>query len=194
MDFTRGVILDFETTGHLPEQDSIFQMAAIALDLRSGCHLDHFASHLHQEWTTVPALVRKLTRIRSEVLIHAPLPAEAMREFASFAANAECVIAHNARRCEMPFLRSACQRHGLAVREIQTWDTVDLSIRLWGHEVRHDLDSVLKRLGISTQGFQRHDARDDALLLAEALPRMLSLLRTMDLSTAIPSFLGVLPC
>jgi len=193
MDFMRSVILDFETTGHLPERDSILQIAAVAVDLRSGCHLDHFSTHLHQEWATVPTYVRKFTGIQREDLIHAPLPEEALRALARFAASAECVIAHNARRYEIPFLKSACLKHGLAVREVQAWDTVDLSVRLWGQEVRHDLDSVLQRLGISTQGFQRHDARGDALLLAEAFRQMLGLMNITNPSMVIPYFEGVLP-
>ena len=105
----QGVILDFKTTGHLLEQDSIFQIAAIAVDLRSGWHLDHFSTHLHQKWMTVPSHVRKLTGIQRENLIHAPLPDEALRELARFTSSAECVIAHNARRYEIPFLRAACK-------------------------------------------------------------------------------------
>lgn len=190
----QGVILDFETTGHLPEQDSIFQIAAVAVDLRSGCHLDHFSTHLHQEWVTVPNYVRKLTGIQREDLIHASLPEDALREFARFTSSAECVIAHNARRYEIPFLRAACLRLGLDVRKVHAWDTVDLSVLIWGHEVRHDLDSVLQRLEIQTQGFRRHDARDDVSLLAEALRRMLGLLHITEPSLAMPYFEGVLPC
>lgn len=190
----QGVILDIETTGHRPEQDSIFQIAAVAVDLCTGFHNDHFVIHLHQEWTTVPAYIRKLTGVRCDDLIHAPLPEHALRQLASFTADAECVIAHNARQYEIPFLKMACLRHGIAVRDVDAWDTIDLSVRLWGSKVRHDLDSVLQRLGISTHGVRRHDARHDALLLAEALRRMLGLLNVTDPFTGKPSFAGVLPC
>lgn len=193
MDVRHGVILDFETTGFRPEEDGILQMAAVALDLRTGRELDRFATPLQQDWTTVPAHIRKLTGLRSEDLSRAPAPAQALQELARFAAQADWVIAHNARRCEIPFLRSACQRHGLAVREVPAWDTVDLSLRLWGHGVRHDLDAVLQRLGIPTQGLRRHDARDDATLLTEALRRMLDRLNITSPSSALPGFPGVLP-
>ncbi len=190
----QAVILDFETTGHLPEQDSIFQIAAVAVDLRSGCPLDHFSTHLHQEWAAVPTHVRKLTGIQREDLIHAPMPEAALRELARFTSRAEWVIAHNARRCEIPFLRAACLQLGMDVRKVQAWDTVDLSMMIWGQQVRHNLDSVLQRLGIQTQGFRRHDARDDVSLLAEALRPMLGLIHIKESSWAMPCFEGVLPC
>jgi len=193
MKFMQGVILDFETTGHSPEQDSILQIAAVAVDLRTGCQLDHFDTHLHQEWTTVPAYVRKLTGIRREDLIPAPSPEQALCQLASFTPDAQWVIAHNARHCEIPFLKLACLQQGIAVRQVHACDTVDLSVRLWGREVRHDLNSVLKRLGIPTQGFRRHDARDDASLLTEALRRMLGLINVADPSLGMQCFDGFLP-
>ena len=88
-----------------------------------------------------------------------------MRELASFTADAQWVMVHNARHCEIPFLKFASLQQEIAVRQVHACDTVDLSVRLWGREVRHDLDCVLKRLGIPTKGFRRHDARDDASLL-----------------------------
>jgi ATP-dependent DNA helicase DinG len=193
MNFMQGVILDFETTGHRPEQDSILQIAAVAVDLRTGCHLGDFATYLHQEWTTVPAYVRKLTGIRREDLIPAPSPEQALRELASFTADAQWVIAHNGRHCEIPFLKLACLQQGIAVRQVHACDTVDLSVRLWGREVRHDLDSALKRLGIPMHSFRRHDARDDASLLTEALRRMLGLINVADPSLGMQCFDGFLP-
>lgn len=93
----QGVTLDFKTTGHRPEQDSNLQISAVAVDLRTGFQLDHFATHLHQEWRSAPADVRKLTGNHRENFILAPLLEQALRELSSFTADAEWMIAHNAR-------------------------------------------------------------------------------------------------
>ncbi len=82
------------------------------------------------------------------------------------------MIAHNGGRFDVPFLRESCLRHQLPVRETAFLDSCRLSRQLWGGRGGHGLDAVMGRLGLSSEGVRRHDARGDVALLARAVAQM----------------------
>lgn len=169
-----SVILDIETTGPSPELAGILQMAAIKMDLSTGSSFDKFHTYIRHDGELIPPHIQKITGIRNKDLITAPSAEQAIKSFAKYAADAESLIAHNARRFEVPFLSLACERHGITVRKVKAWDTADLSSLIWGPDVKHTFDEVLKRLGVSTQGLRRHHAPDDVTLMCHALRQLLN--------------------
>ena len=105
-------------------------------------------------------------------MANAPAAAEALRAFSHFAGGGTTLVAHNGGRFDVPFIRESCLRHRLPVRETAFIDSCRLSRQLWGGRGGHGLDAVMGRLGLSTAGVRRHDARGDVDLLAQAVRRM----------------------
>ena len=86
------VILDTETTGFSPEQDSLIEIAAAIV---SGPDIvARFSTFVNPE-RPIPELITELTNIRDEDVRDAPLAAEALEDLVEFVGSRR-IIAHNA--------------------------------------------------------------------------------------------------
>jgi DNA polymerase-3 subunit epsilon len=84
---------------------------------------------------------------------------------------------------DLMFLRETTERLGVPplTRSHPVLDTSVLSQFLHGPLGRHDLETVAARLGVPTQG--RHSARGDAVMTAEILVRLFTILRKRGIGT-----------
>jgi DNA polymerase III epsilon subunit-like protein len=167
------VIFDIETTGFSHTWSEIIQIAA--LRMRDGCLApDETFSTFIRPLRRIPTFITEITGISDADAQHAPFAAEALLSFSHFAGGAT-LLAHNARRFDMPFIRASCARHNLPVRPVGFVDSIDFSRQIWGGGVGHGLDAIMERLGISEDP-ARHTAPGDVAILAEAVFRMWRLL------------------
>ena len=185
------VIFDLETTGYSPRYHEIIQIAAVRM--RHGAILahEHFATFVRPRGR-IPQPITGLTGITEDDVRDAPEPAACLAAFSRFAGDAT-LVAHNGHRFGIPFLRHHTSVHGLPAREVSYIDSMELSRRLWPKAASHNLDSVIERLGLSTAGLNRHDARDDVRLLAEAVRKMWQRLGMATDRAPVPTNIGHLP-
>jgi DNA polymerase-3 subunit epsilon len=165
------IIFDLETTGLSPYSHEIIQIAAVRMRVgvwRAEAAFETFVRPAQR----VPSFITGLTGIRQADVAGAPMPGEALRAFSQFVGDDATLIAHNGGRFDVPFLRESCLRHQLPVRETGFIDSCRLSRQLWGGRGGHGLDAVMGRLGLSSEGVRRHDARGDVALLARAVSQM----------------------
>ncbi len=164
------VIFDLETTGLIPARHEIIQIAGVRM--RAGRILpEESFSTFVQPVHPIPAEISDYTGITPAHVKNAPRAAEALVAFSRFIGDAT-LIAHNGQRFDMPFLRSAYERHALPVRPVAYIDSLAFSRKLWGGRGGHGLDHVMTRLQLSIPNARRHDARGDVQILAEAVRLM----------------------
>lgn len=187
------VIFDLETTGFSPYKNEIIQIAAVRV--RDGQVLtaktDRFETFVRPS-KPIPWFISNLTGIWQDDTGDAPAAEDALRAFSQFVGDAT-LVAHNGTRFDIPFIREACNRSQVPVREVPFFDSLTLSRRLWTGENAHGLDAVKERLGVSTPEHQRHDARADVAILAEAVCRMLQRLGLTQSPAPLPTEIGLIP-
>ena len=185
------VIFDLETTGYSPRYHEIIQIAAVRL--RHGAILahEHFATFVRPR-NPVPRHITELTGIDDSSVREAPETAICLAAFSRFVGYAT-LVAHNGHRFDIPFLRHHTSVQGLPAREVPYFDSMELSRRLWPAAHSHKLDAVIERLGLSTAGLHRHDARADVHLLAEAVYQMWERLGLPFDHVPLPTEIGHLP-
>lgn len=172
------VVFDTETTGLDPEKDEIVQLAA--LRVVNGRIVDgEVFETLIDPQRPIPPGATAVHGITPQMVIGAPHIGEAGARFHRFAAGA-VLVAHNA-PFDMAFLRrheaSICQRF-----ENPILDTVLASAVLFGQNESHSLDALAARFGIVIPEAARHTALGDAEATAQALVRMLPMLRARGFS------------
>jgi DNA polymerase III epsilon subunit family exonuclease len=167
------VIFDLETTGLSPNYHEIIQIAGVRISSGAGrrAQAGEFSTYLRPTGA-IPEIISEITGICDEHVADAPDAASGLAQFARFAGDAT-LVAHNGARFDMRFIRAACVRHGLAMREVEFVDTLTLARSLWGYGGPHHLDAIAARLGISTEGRCRHNALGDVQILASAFLRMI---------------------
>lgn len=165
------IIFDLETTGLLPSQHEIIQIAAMKVQNGRWGEGELFDSYVRPE-NRVPSFITKLTGISQAQVADAPLPKEVLMQFSQFVGENATLIAHNGLRFDMRFIAESCKRLGLPVRETSALDSREFSRKIWGGRGGHGLDAVLGRVGVSSKGVKRHDARGDVQLLAQAVQYM----------------------
>jgi DNA polymerase III epsilon subunit-like protein len=185
------IIFDLETTGLSPYTNEIIQIAAVKVTAGRWEETEAFSTFVRPQ-RRVPSFITGYTGISQAQVQAAPLPAEALMSFSRFIGESATLIAHNGLRFDMPFIREACLRLEIPVRETQALDSCALSRKLWGGR-KHGLDVVVERLKLRAEGVRRHDARGDVQLLAEAVKHMWGQL-CPDFSTCpVPIKSGVIP-
>ena len=185
------VIFDLETTGFSPMANDIIQIAAVRVR-QGNIFLGESYSTFVNPGYRIPSFITGYTGISDSHVRSAPRAARALLEFSKFVGDGT-LLAHNGHRFDMSFIRAACAKAGLPTRAVRYADSMDLSKRLWAESRRHGLDIVIDRLGLNTRGFQRHDARGDVGLLAEAVTKMWRRLIPDCRSFPAPLFTSVFP-
>ncbi|WP_126976924.1 exonuclease domain-containing protein [Frigidibacter oleivorans] len=173
------VVFDTETTGLLPQQgDEMVQLAA--LRIVNGRRVEgEVLDMLVDPGRPIPALSTEVHGITEAMVAGAPGPAEAVRRFRRFAEGA-VLVAHNA-PFDMEFLRRRAETAGTLDNPVL--DTVLLSAVVFGQAETHSLDALAHRLGIVIPEEARHTALGDALATAEALLRLIPMLKARGIAT-----------
>ncbi|SFI34360.1 MULTISPECIES: 3'-5' exonuclease [unclassified Bacillus (in: firmicutes)] len=152
------VVIDFETTGFNPYQDSIIQMAAIRY--RNHICTDQFVSYVNPE-KMIPSRITMLTGIRNFDVAAAPTIDIVLPEFVSFLRE-DTIIAHNA-SFDMRFLKSNMERLRLGTPKNVVLDTLSLAKRYIKHTPNHKLETLKRLLQIEVAS---HNALDDCFTCA----------------------------
>lgn len=156
--------LDVETTGASPLSDRITEIGIVEM-LPDGSV---------SEWSTlvnpqmrIPAFIENLTGISNAMVEHAPTFAQVADELLQRLAG-RVFVAHNA-RFDYAFIQNEFKRMERNFRA-DTLCTVRLSRRLYPQHYKHNLDSLIQRLGIEME--DRHRALADARVLMHFLQRL----------------------
>ena len=186
------IIFDLETTGLSPYTNEIIQIAAVKIQAGSWDVQENFDTFVRPQ-QRVPRFITELTGITQSQVAQAPSPVEALLDFSRFVGEDATLIAHNGPGFDMRFIAENCTRHGLPTRETAMLDSRAFSRMIWGGRGGHGLDPILHRLGLSTAGVKRHDARGDVHLLAQAVQKMWAQLTPDFKSCPVATKIGVIP-
>jgi DNA polymerase-3 subunit epsilon len=154
------VYLDLETTGASAGVDRITEVGFV--EHRGGREVARDA-RLVNPGRSIPMNIQILTGISDAMVAGAPPFAALAAELHARLAG-KLLVAHNA-RFDHGFLREEFARVGIDL-QVPVLCTVRLSRRLYSHERRHNLDSVIARHGLRVDG-ARHRALGDAAVLAD---------------------------
>lgn len=168
------VVFDTETTGLLPaEGDEIVQIAGLRI-VNGRAVTGEVFDRLVNPGRSIPPRATEVHGISEAMVADAPGIAEVGRQFHHFAEGA-VLVAHNA-----PFDMAFLRRHEAAIGrrfDHPILDTVLLSAVVWGQNETHSLDALGHRLGITIPEEARHTAIGDAVATAEALLRLIPILK-----------------
>ncbi len=154
-------IVDVETTGTSPGYDRIIEVGV--LKIKDGTVVDTYSTLVDPE-RSIPYHIENLTGITNKDLSGAPTFSDIKEQLIQLLEG--CVfVAHNV-RFDYGFLRNEFGREGIDF-SARCLCTARLSRRLFPHERRHGLDSIIRRFGIACQN--RHRALDDAQVLWDFL-------------------------
>lgn len=158
------VCVDVETTGASPQHDYITEIGIVEIR-RDGAV---------REWSTlvnpggrIPSFIEQLTGITNEMVATAPTFAQLADELQQ-RLSGRIFVAHNA-RFDYGFIRSEFKRLNLPFHA-ETLCTVRLSRQLYPQYFKHNLDSLIERLGLEVT--ERHRALADARVLSVFLQRL----------------------
>lgn len=167
---TRFVVVDLETTGHHPDEESVTEIGAVLVE--NGEVVDRFEQLVNPN-RPIPAFVTKLTGITDAMVADAPPISQVMGRFVEFS-RGSVLVAHNA-AFDAGLLDRQCRRilgHPLG---LPTLCTVKLAQRLLPELRRTSLDSLCEHFDF--QNSSRHRALGDAEMTALVLERLTTVLR-----------------
>ena len=169
------VVFDIETTGFSPVNNRIIEIGAVKVC--GGEVVDRFSTFVNPQ-VPIPFEIEKLTSIRDDMVMDAPLIEEVLPEFLTFCEG--CVlVAHNA-NFDMSFIMENARRQGLP--DTFTYvDTVGISRVLLPNQSKHTLDAVAKTLNISLEN--HHRAVDDAECTAWIFVKFIQMLKEENVTT-----------
>lgn len=156
--------VDVETTGTSPQHDRITEVGIVEID----------PDGTTREWSTlvnpgvgIPPFIQNLTGINDAMVATAPTFAEIAEEVQR-RLSGRLFVAHNV-RFDYGFIRNEFKRNDTRY-SADTLCTVKLSRRLYPQFFKHNLDSLIERLGIEVA--DRHRALTDARVLATFLKQL----------------------
>lgn len=162
------VAIDVETTGFEPSQGARVIEFAAHRTRGDGEVMESFTTLINHGETSTGA--EFIHGISTEMLIDAPTFAEVWPAIESITSNA-VLVAHNA-TFDMSFLASEISLAGVTMPTVPGLCTYWLSRLAFPNSPNHKLATVAKNLGITNS--REHDASADALVVVQALPRMLA--------------------
>ncbi|MBC8006770.1 MAG: ethanolamine utilization protein [Prolixibacteraceae bacterium] len=171
------IFLDLETTGATAHSDRITEIGLVEVD--KGRYIGEWSSLVNPE-RPIPPLIGSLTGITDAMVANAPTFAELACDLYQRLAG-KTLVAHNA-RFDFGFLQNEFRRVGLKFAP-DVLCTVRLSRRLYPHERRHNLDSLIQRYGLACEN--RHRALADARVLWDFTQRIHQELETSEIHKAV---------
>lgn len=173
------VVFDSETTGLIPQQDEMVQLAAVRIVNGRRVEGEVFDT-LVNPGRPIPAASTEVHGISDAMVVDAPGVDEVVRRFHDFAEGA-VLIAHNA-PFDMEFLRRVEGRIGKRF-DNPILDTVLLSAVVYGQTEVHSLDALTHRLGITIPDEARHTAIGDTVATADAFLKLVPMLKARGIGT-----------
>jgi DNA polymerase III subunit epsilon len=176
------VFVDLETTGGSAIHDRITEVALVRVS--NGELVEEWSSLVNPE-RPIPPYIETFTGISDAMVAGAPRFAEiaaAVREKLKGAV----FVAHNA-RFDYSFLRREFSAADIAF-SAQVLCTVKLSRRLFPEFIRHNLDAVMERNGLSCSA--RHRAMGDAKVIHDFWRKLRRELPQPQLAHAVHTLLG----
>lgn len=173
------VVFDFETTGLSPwGGDEVIEIGAMKI---YGNEIDEEnAFHtLVNPNRMIPEDATRVHGITNEMVAGAPPLEDAVKKFVDFIENS-WLVAQNA-KFDMGFLMKYLVAYNIR-RELEVYDTIQFSRRVFPEENRHNLDVICQRLGLDVNSDQRHRSIEDVRLTARAF-----LLMKDKLGTSTPN-------
>ena len=149
-------VFDVETTGMSPVYDRIVEIAAIRIDI------DGFHSRFHSllnPGIRIPDEVIRIHRISNEMVKKSPSFSSLGKEFITFVANST-LIAHNG-RFDLSFLQESLHRHGLALWNGKTMDSIAIIKHADPGLPSYSLQNLQRHFSLGTKGEQAHRAFTD---------------------------------
>ena len=159
------VVFDVETTGLSPwGGDEIIEIGAMKI---YGNELDenNVFHSLVNPGRMIPPDAMAINGITNEMVANAPSAQEIIPKFLDFVGTAR-LVAQNA-KFDMGFLMKYLALFNLK-KQLEVYDTIDFSRRVFPSENRHNLDVIAKRLNLSIAAPDRHRSLGDVLLTAKA--------------------------
>nr|WP_304711058.1 PolC-type DNA polymerase III [uncultured Acetatifactor sp.] len=169
------VVFDIETTGFSPVNNRIIEIGAVKV--RGGQVTERFSTFVNPQ-VPIPFEIEKLTSIRDDMVMDAPLIEEVLPQFLEFCQG--CIlVAHNA-GFDMSFMQENARRQNLPMEHAYI-DTVGIARVLLPNQAKHTLDAVAKTLNISLEN--HHRAVDDAECTAWIFIKLVQMLEEKDIHT-----------
>jgi len=156
-DFT---VLDFETTGLDPEENTIIQIAAVKY--RNFEKVDEFFTYVNPI-EEIPARITRITGISDEDVMDAPYLSDLLPELIDFISD-ETLVAHNA-SFDMKFLLTNVHEHKLPYVKYRVIDTLALSRKCIHTTNNHKLVTLKKFLKLNE--LKSHHALHDCYVTGE---------------------------
>ncbi len=168
------IVVDLETTGLYPENgDMILEIAAVPVEDKD-IRTDLAFHELVNPEKRIPPEITEINHITDEMVENAKPIREVLPDFIDYIQDYP-LVAHNA-PFDTGFLKYFSAKLGITMRNNRLIDTIDLSKMLFRNERRHNLDAVLKRLDISIDSRERHNAQKDAYFTSLAYIKMRAML------------------
>ncbi len=163
--FDRPVVcLDVETTGASPQNDRVTEIGIV--EITPDGHVTEWSTLVNPEMR-IPPFIENLTGISNAMVADAPtfdrIADELMERL-----RGRVFVAHNV-RFDYAFIKNEFKRLDMPFRA-DTLCTVRLSRKLYPQFFKHNLDSLIQRLGIVME--ERHRALADARVLMHFLQRL----------------------
>ena len=169
------VVFDIETTGFSPVNNRIIEIGAVKVC--GGRVTERFSTFVNPQ-VPIPFEIEKLTSIRDDMVMDAPLIEEVLPKFLEFCQG--CIlVAHNA-GFDMSFMLENARRQNLPMEHAYI-DTVGIARVLLPNQAKHTLDAVAKTLNISLEN--HHRAVDDAECTAWIFVKLIQMLEEKDIHT-----------
>jgi DNA polymerase III subunit epsilon len=176
------VFVDLETTGGNAAYDRVTEVGIVRL--RDGELIEEWSSLVNPE-RPIPAYIEAFTGISDRMVAEAPRFAEIAAEVRQKLHGA-VFVAHNA-RFDYSFLRGEFQKTDMSF-SAKVLCTVKLSRRLFPEYVRHNLDAVMQRNGLTCSA--RHRALGDARVLLDLWLKWRRDMPEARLAAAVQTLLG----
>ena len=164
------IVFDIETTGLYPHRgDKILEIAAIPV-VDNVIRIEDAFEKFVNPGEKIPAHITKINCITDDMVKNAASIEDVLPDFLLYI-NRYPLVAHNA-SFDVSFLQYFLRQLGLPFLRNKVYDTLSLSKQLFPEQAYHNLDTVLKRLGIQYDRRERHRSLEDTRLTAEAFIKM----------------------
>lgn len=144
------IVIDVETTGYVPERDSLIEIGAIKV--RDNKIFGTFNTLVNPN-EKIPAAICNLTGISNEILENAPSPSEALKEFLDFIDD-DILVGHNV-NFDINFLYDNLTDYLNIPLKNDFIDTLRISKKLYPDWEHHKLEDLVKNLKVPNDGYHR---------------------------------------
>lgn len=170
-------IVDVETTGGIPSQTRIIEIAIILLNNNQISSVYHT---LVNPLTHIPPFITRLTGISDAMTRYAPAFKDIAPDIAKYLQN-RIFVAHNV-RFDYTCIKTEMNKSGLHF-SLPLLCTVELSRKAFPQLSKYNLNYICKHLQIPNN--QPHRAKSDALATAHLFLRILNTLQPYDIASMI---------